>query len=314
MVRGKCFLQLAQIFTVAFDSATAGNTLGLPLRLNDDFNEQSVRATLRDTYLQIITDLAQSIPLLPVTPIHVTNPSRPAAYAYLARAHLAMRSYAKAGLYADSSLALKNTLMNFNSLSATTTFPIAQFNQEQLFHGVSGPRHLAISRAKVDTALYSQYDAKDCRKTIFFRVNSNGSIAFKGSYAGNSGSLFSGIATDEMYLTSAESHARSGNIQMALQRLDSLLIKRYKTGQFIPSTASTAAEALSKILIERRKELIFRFVRWMDIKRLNREGAGITGRRLMNNQEYLLPPNDPRYALPIPEAVIRISGIIQNPR
>lgn len=314
MIRGKCILQLAQIFTLAFDSSTAASTPGLPLRLNDDFNEQSVRSNLFDTYSQIINDLKESVPLLPLSPAHVTNPSRPAAYAYLARTYLAMGNHAKAGMYADSSLMLKNTLINYNTLSTTATFPFAQFNQEQLFHGVTGPRHLANTRAKVDTLLYSQYDAKDCRKTIFFRINSNGTIAFKGSYAGNSGSLFSGIATDEMYLTSAESYARAGNIEKALARLDSLLIKRYKTGQFTPSVAATPDEALSKILVERRKELVFRFIRWMDIKRLNKQGAGIILKRQINNQEVVLPPNDLRYALPIPETIIRISGITQNPR
>ena len=79
-------------------------------------------------------------------------------------------------------------------------------------------------------------------------------------------------------------------------------------------TAATEQEALTKILTERRKELPFRGLRWMDIKRLNKEGANIILVRNMNGQTYTLQPNHIRYALPIPESVIALSGMQQNPR
>ena len=71
---------------------------------------------------------------------------------------------------------------------------------------------------------------------------------------------------------------------------------------------------MALILLERRKELLMRGLRWMDLKRLNMEGAAITLTRTVNGQVYTLPPNDLRYALPIPEDVIAISGMQQNPR
>jgi hypothetical protein len=141
----------------------------------------------------------------------------------------------------------------------------------------------------------------------------NNRIGFKGSYSNYEGE-FSGIATDELYLNRAECFARAGNITNALNDLNTLLIKRYKTGSFVSLTALTASAALVLVLQERRKELVIRFTRWMDIKRLNKEGAGITIRRLVHGQLYSLSPNDLRYALPIPEDVIALSGIQQNPR
>jgi len=78
--------------------------------------------------------------------------------------------------------------------------------------------------------------------------------------------------------------------------------------------AIDAADALQKVLTERRKQLVMRFVRWMDIKRLNKEGASITLKRIINGQLYSLPPNSNLYALAIPEDVIVLSGIQQNPR
>ena len=90
--------------------------------------------------------------------------------------------------------------------------------------------------------------------------------------------------------------------------------KRWKTGTFNPFTASDPTEALALILQERRKELLMRGLRWMDIKRLNEEGAGISLSRRLNSQLITLSPGDPRFALPIPEDVIALSGMQQNPK
>lgn len=72
---------------------------------------------------------------------------------------------------------------------------------------------------------------------------------------------------------------------------------------------------LQWILTERRKELLFRDLRWMDLKRLNKEPAYETMLiRTFNGVTYTLKPNDPRYALPLPRNVINLTGMSQNPR
>ena len=81
-----------------------------------------------------------------------------------------------------------------------------------------------------------------------------------------------------------------------------------------PVIAFDDEDALDKILIERRKQLLMRDLRWMDIKRLNKEGANISLRRTVNGITYSLQPNDNKFALPLPETIIRISGMTQNPR
>jgi hypothetical protein len=153
----------------------------------------------------------------------------------------------------------------------------------------------------------------DLRKTIFFKSNGNGSYAFKGNYTGIDG-IFSGIATDELYLMKAECLARQGKAGESLNVLNALLITRYKNGLFTPVTAVNATDALQKILAERRKELVMRCIRWMDVKRLNAEGAGIVLKRKINGVMYTLAPNSNRYALPIDDDVIRVTGMEQNPK
>jgi starch-binding outer membrane protein, SusD/RagB family len=68
----------------------------------------------------------------------------------------------------------------------------------------------------------------------------------------------------------------------------------------------------SSLRTERRKELTMRGLRWIDIKRLNKEGAGIVLKRLIGDKTYTLQPNDPRYALPLPADIILNTGMQQN--
>jgi CubicO group peptidase (beta-lactamase class C family) len=96
--------------------------------------------------------------------------------------------------------------------------------------------------------------------------------------------------------------------------LDKLLFNRFKTGTYVPKTLSGQAEALSLVLNERRKELVMRGLRWMDLKRLNAEGRNIMVSRTINGQVVSLNPNDNRYAFPIPEDVIQLTGMPQNER
>ena len=101
----------------------------------------------------------------------------------------------------------------------------------------------------------------------------------------------------------------------AIQDLNALLAKRWKSGSFVPVTAMTSEDALKIILEERRKELVFRGLRWSDLKRLNKEPRfAVTLEKTIAGKEYVLPPNDNRYVFPIPSAVIQMSGIEQNPR
>lgn len=313
-LRAKRFLQASFVWMQAYDKESASAQLGLPLRLTPDFNIPSVRATMEETYKQIIFDAVRAIPLLPIKPLSVTRSSKPAAYALMARIYLAMRDYERAGLYADSSLRLNGDLLDYNELNPATAFPIPRFNVEVLSEtGMGGGQLMNMTRLKVSPALYTLFDSpNDLRRAIFFTPNADGSYAFKGRFIVES--FFSGMATNEMYLIRAESNARRGNVAETLNDLNALLVKRWKRGSFQPLTANDAQEALRLVLLERRRDLLFRGLRWIDIKRLNKEGAGIVMTRSINNKTYTLLPNDLRYALPIPEDVIALSGMSQNPR
>ena len=80
--------------------------------------------------------------------------------------------------------------------------------------------------------------------------------------------LISGPTVAEMLLIKAEVQARQGDWQGAMQTLVPLRKARIKAEAYTELTASSQADALQKILRERRRELAF-VSRWYDMKRLN---------------------------------------------
>ncbi len=308
--RANTFFQIAVVWCPAYDATTARKDLGIPLRLTTNFNIASTRSNVEQTYNQIIRDLKMAIQFLPVEQVHPYRPGKAAAYGLMARVYLSMRKYNLAQLYADSCLKIDAELMDYNEIDPSITYPIPRYNIEVLFAArITTPS----IHAAVDSNLLRTYDKNDLRKILFFKSNNDGSFKFRGSYA-KSTSLFAGVATDEIYLIKAECEARNGNVSNAMHDLNTLLIKRWEKGTFTPYSAPDQKSALRLILLERRKELLMRGLRWMDLKRLNKEGYNIILRRKINDQVYTLAPNDLRYALPIPEDVIELSNMTQNPR
>jgi starch-binding outer membrane protein, SusD/RagB family len=313
--RADGFFNVAQLYARPY-SLSFPDELGIPLRLNADPNEVTVRAGLQKTYEQILSDLHTAAGYLPNVPQYKHRPSKPATYAMLSRVYLVMQDYSHALLYADSCLKLYDSLLDYNTLNATAPYPIPGLNKEVLFQTSLG-NDLFSQKVIVDSNLYKSYHVNDLRQKMFFKTNLNGGMQFVGTYTGgtaSSANFFGGLATDEVYLTRAECFARAGNITAAMKDLNALMIKRFKAGTFVPFTATNTSEALSLILQERRKETPFRGLRWLDLRRLNSEGANIVLTRKINNETYTLQPNSPRYVLPIPPDIIRLTAMPQNDR
>ncbi len=316
-LRARAFYNLAQSFAKPYDVSTADSDLGIPLKLSSDINTPTVRATLKETYDQILSDLTESVNLLKEVPIFKTDASKPAAYGMLARCYLSMRDYDKALISADACLQLYSTLLDYNTLNAASNTPFPRFNEDVIQHTQINPLWSVFIPSLpnfVYPDLYNSYAANDLRRGLFFRNLGGGNFSFKGSYTQGS-TPFNGITTDEMYLIRAECYARQGNTVAAMADLNTLLVTRFATGTFVPLTAATPTEALNTILTERKKELIGRGLRWSDLRRLNQEPAfAITLTRTIDGIDYSLPPNDARYVLPIPDYIINISNIQQNIR
>jgi len=311
---------LVRNYAQAFDPQKANQLPGVPIRLTSGIDVYEKRATMEATYNQIFSDLNRAIPLLnvSVSSSFQNRPSRPAAYALLSRIYLDMGDYRQAGNYADSTLTLHNKLIDYNTISKTSTSPFGNNGVETLFWSNQANVYrltfpglpVTTASAVIDSTLMSKYESNDLRLPIFF-LKSGNTYFIKRGYS--TGYAFTGLATDEIYLIKAESNIRQGKLPIGLDALNTLMKNRY-SGPFLPFSTTDQALALAKVLLERRKELIWRSLRWFDLKRYNRDGANITVNRNLNGVNYSLAPDDPRYVFPIPDDEVNLSGLQQNIR
>lgn len=313
-IRGYAFFELLSHYAAVYEATTADEKLGIPLKLRSDINDKQARASLAASYQQVQADLKEALKLLPLESTVATRPNKKSTYALLSRVYMAMALYPQAGLYADSCLNIYAELLDFNTINATATAPFSRFNKEVIYHGTGVGSGLVPGRYRVDTLLYDSYSNQDIRKTAFFRRNGVQNYTFKGGFDGVVSSVyFSGLTTGELYLNKAESKARAGQIDEAMQALNQLKKHRYQRNGYTDFEATTAADALNIILAERRKELLYRGIRWTDLKRLQLEPAyRKTLVRVLGANRYELAPNASAYVFQIPQQVIDLSGITQN--
>lgn len=326
-VRAYAYYDLARTFAKSYNEASAAEDLGIPLRLSAAVDQVLPRASVKATYDQILRDLEQSSELLPVTfpQFNRNKPFKGSAHAMLARVYLSMNKFVEAELHTDKALAIYDKLIDYNTISANATSPFTNTNDETLFSTAQVATYLITTNVnanptEVNPELLGLYHANDQRLSVLFGRKANGAPFFKRGYLGSGNYPFSGLAVNELYLIKAECLARRNLVAEAMQMLNKLLVKRWNPNATVPArpyvslTSIDRADAITKVLLERRKELVWRGMRWSDIKRLNMIGANITLQRNLGGKIYTLPPNDARYVLPIPDDEIARSGLVQNVR
>lgn len=309
--RAYFYLKLLWTYAPTYDEATANTDIGIVLKEDTDFNTPSVRSTVAEGYAKVLRETKEALDLLPTLATYPTQPSKLAAHALLARAYLSMRKYEEALLHADQALKIYDGLMDYNKpedgVNANASIPFKKYNKETIFYtemnSYQSVFFLSSNGGRIDTNLYTAYDDNDLRKQLYF-VRSGDYYETRATYTETNYKYFSGLAFDELYLIRAECKARLKDIGSAMQDLNYLLKHRYDhTQPFVEKIALDEKEALDIILLERRKSLIFRGLRLMDVKRLNKEGYNISIIRNIAGKEYILPPNDPKFVFPLPDDI-----------
>ncbi|WP_153848395.1 RagB/SusD family nutrient uptake outer membrane protein [Sphingobacterium paramultivorum] len=307
--RAKQHLNIAMTFCDYYDKNTSAAVSGIPLKLTSDISEKIVRSNLEETYSNIISDLREAAALLPIAQSSQTFIAKGGAFGLLARAYLFTDNYIDALSTADSSFKYNSYIENYNKVSGSPTRPFVSLYTKEM-HILGDIRKVVsnFSIGRMSKDLYDLYDQNDLRKTLFFKINTDGKPTFRGSYRGLQ--LFTATATDEILLIKAECSVRLNKIEDAKIALNLLLENRYKTGTFVPVSLTDSKELLDTILKERRKELVCRGLRWQDLKRLNRDPKfAKTLVRIIGDEVFSLPPNDPKYIFPIPQYIKIFTGI-----
>jgi hypothetical protein len=269
-------------------------------------------------YNQIESDLKKAVLSLPVASGYNTLPDKAAAYSLLARFYLLKSDYDNAGLYADSTLALQNTL---NDLGTITTMPYRKSDPEIIFGKIAGQLYTYSPFVlRLSDDMLNLLGTSDMRYQLFTRDAATyfGST-FTGRYFSreqiNYESRNIGTSVPEMMLIKAEVLARAGNTSAAMDEVNLLRQKRFKAADYVALTATDKNDAVVKVIEERRREFMCRLLPWMDQRRLKDDPLFTkTYTRTWQGQTYTLEPSSNRYAFPIAAYVINLNPEIeQNP-
>ncbi|WP_339708312.1 RagB/SusD family nutrient uptake outer membrane protein [Algoriphagus aquimarinus] len=292
--------QLLQVYAPPY-SPEKPDQAGIPIRSSADINLATGLSDQQSVYKFILEDLEKAYGALPEFSDLKTRPSKWAVEAFRSRIYLQMQDYTKAAEASSRALALNKELMDYKNLSSQGAYYFPRFNAEVIFHANQPSTGFTFYREQwVDSELYSMYDSLDMRKSMFFRESRVlGRLNFVSRYSGDYFD-WGGLAVDEVMLDRAEASARIGNEAQALDDLNYLLEHRYADGFSLLTL--TGKDLLNRVLEERRKELLFRGIRWMDLRRLNQDPEfAITLKRMVQGEEKILLPGAGGYTVPIPD-------------
>ncbi|SFT15861.1 RagB/SusD family nutrient uptake outer membrane protein [Sphingobacterium wenxiniae] len=307
---------LVQLFCQGFDRTTAHSVLGLPIKTTADIHDIPQRSSLLETYQHIVDDLQESLyHHVDIQGSNLIRPNASAIRALLSKVFLLMGDYEKSLHQAEA--IIKNTnaaLLDYKQLDETAKYPFSLFNNEVIFHASILPTNaMTVSRLLINQEFYDSYDDFDLRKKLFFRHEGDGTLRFKGSYC-ESDEYFSGITLGEIYLIAAECNVRIGKGDKGVEFLMDFLRKRYERVDQLQLRTDKLA-LLKAVIEERKKELVLRGLGWGDLKRYNlEEDLAMPIVRSLSGQIIEMPANDNRYTMPIPEKVVKLSGLVQNIR
>lgn len=335
-LRAYYYQKLVSIYCQAYSAGNPDQLLGVPLITSSHVSDQyPTRATLRETcdfieseYLRAAEELKDFVP---TTKYRIT---KTAAYGLLSRHYLFTEEWDKLLTVANQTINEGPSLTNFDQLRSSymnvydvSASPEVVWNYSGRFSGsefidgtnlVSGRAH-PYNVSKELIALFERNDRR-CDPSQYDNnyITSSSTLCRYGAKTSLNNRVDGehGLRMAEVYLNRAEAYARTGDVQRAMNDLNTLRETRYRAGTYTELTATNADDALQKIIEERRRELLWEDgFRWIDIKRL---GLSVTHVYIdANGSEttYTLPANSPLYALPIPQdAISKNKNLVQNPR
>lgn len=319
------YLYLVNGYAKHYDVRTAESDPGVPLILDEDISKKNlVRASVKDVYAQILSDLQTALPNLPVQAKgNAFRASKAAGYGVLAKMYLYMGNYAEALKAANEVLEINNSLLDLKKYAVVK--PQSSIGRTNVPQDIDNPENIYIkfapyvyglsSKVFGSDELISLFSKDDMRLQIYFTKNFRNIPTDKYVWAPYLRANLA-VSSPEIYLIAAECEAREGSVERAMSLINKLRDNRIKNNTDIVATDRN--DALQKVLEERRRELAMSgMVRYIDLKRLN-QGSQFakTVTHITSEGTSTLEPNSPLYVLPIPAKVMRFNknSMQQNER
>ena len=319
------YLYLVNGYAKYYDVRTAESDPGVPLILDEDISKKNlVRASVKDVYAQIQSDLQTALPNLPMQAKgNAFRASKAAGYGVLAKMYLYMGNYAEALKAANAVLEMNNSLLDLKKYAVVK--PQSSIGRTNVPQDIDNPENIYIkfapyvyglsSKVFGSDELISLFSEDDMRLQVYFTKNFRNIPTDKYVWAPYLRANLA-VSSPEIYLIAAECEAREGSVERAMSLINKLRDNRIKNNT--PLVAIDRSDALQKVLEERRRELAMSgMVRYIDLKRLNQESQfAKTVTHVTGEGTFRLEPNYPLYVLPIPAKVMRFNknSMKQNER
>jgi hypothetical protein len=312
------YFHLVNEYGKPYDSTTASQDLAVPFVTSNDVTQiVPARSSVAEIHKHIIDDLNAAIPDLSAdNSANRFRGSKASAYSILARVYFYARNYTDA--LKNAELALEHTkaaMIDFNgTIPASNLISVhPDVIYGRMVIGSSIPsldfmRSFAGNDLRVRKLYYSLdgYTFTQRGATQFFPAYVTPSFTYANT----------GTSVQEMKLIIAECAARSNDLTTALQQLDEVRKNRFAAASYVPFQSNNQAEVLDEVLTERSHELPFTGLRWLDMRRLDKENRIGTVHRYdaQGNIIAALEPHSDRYTLQIPVQVLTYNpGMKQNP-
>ena len=320
-------------FAKAYDPATAAHDGGVCIMEHYDLEATPAKSTVAEVYDFIIRDLEESVDKLQEKPLNIYHPNKAYGYALLAQVYLFHRDWEKARDAALQSLALNASLADYTAINkAGGVARYKNYNRDNNPEVLSYMWLASCWTAEeatyyryglISPELKSLFEADDLRYSLFLRDTGNSIVSYFD--AGSGAAIWTpattterftymavGMRTAEVYLMLAEAYARLGDLSSATDYVNRLRQKRINSANPGIATPSTQKEMMDQIILERRKELLFGFHRFFDLKRFNlepeyaktvtREFPVVNVSAEHPKRTYTLKPDSRLYIIPFPHS------------
>lgn len=309
--RANAHFILATTFSKAYDAATAKTLPGIPwVTYTDVTNITPSRSTLQETMDHIIADLKEAEGYLSSVRLNKTRINKAVAQAVLSRVYLYMENYTEAKKYAELAAQEPHELRDYNDYISAYEFPTQEMDPEILWLKTTNDYALGFY-INYSNDLINLFEPDDMRMMIHAQDwYGNGWYAHE-----ENGWGMYGIRFVELKLTQAEALVHANDLDGALDIINEIRALRIANYAYEPIVSSDKSEVLEWVLSERRKELAFGSSRWMDMKRLAKQGLGSKATRQSEDFEDLISidPKTYTFTFEIPSRVLMFNpGMPKN--
>jgi hypothetical protein len=319
------------LYAKSYTTATAAQDGGVCIMNAYDLEATPSKSSVADVYTFIINELEAAVPLLQEHPVNIYHPCRAYGYGLLSLVYLFHRDWEKARDAALQSLAINSALVDYNEIPASGFYSFRKYANENnpevlsymwmgsgwttesvalYAHGQISPELVGLFDTENDLRYSKFLRQSGSSITSYFDVGSGAAIWTPATDCTRFTYMTVGLRTAEVYLILAEAYARLGNLTEAKKYVETLRAHRIKGGDGTIATPASQKEMMDQIILERRKELLFGFHRFFDLKRFNTEPeyAKTTTRvfPVVNvsaehpQQTYILHPDSRLYIIPFP--------------